>query len=110
MAGERLGQHRLDSPGDVYARPSPVCLVAEQRMLAHVRRDVSDVDPYSPRGVALRSGGDRVVEVAGARRINREGGKRAQVAPLGGSATGVGPRRRDLSSLVLDRGIEGPVQ
>ena len=54
-----------------------------------------------------RCGGDRVVEVARARRVDRERRQRAQIAPAAGDRTDVvGPGGGRLARLVLDRRVE----
>ena len=80
---ERLGQHRLDRARDVHAGPAPVGLAVEQRARPHVFGHVGDVDPHPPRAIPLVRGRDRIVEVTGGDRVDRERRQRAQIAPIG---------------------------
>ena len=97
-----MRQHRLHRPGRVDARGASTRLTIEQRALAHKRAHVGDVHPHPhpPVGQSLRR--DRVVEVACSRRIDRERGQAAQVAPchLALRCT------RDLLRLPLHHGSE----
>ena len=71
---ERQRQHRLDGSRDVGAVAAPQRLAIERGTGSHVCRDVGDVDP-EPRPVRVDRGRDRVVEVAGAGRIDGERGQ-----------------------------------
>ncbi len=106
--GEHLGQHRLDRAGHVDARGAPERLAVDGGARLHVVRDVGDVHPHPHGAVGEHLGGDRVVEVARGRRVDRERRQRAQVQPAGclllGRALGGGAR------LALDVRLEAPPQ
>ena len=94
VAGQRLGQHRLGRAGDVDARRAAVGLAVDGRARPHERADVGDVHPDAPVPVAEALCGDRVVEVLGGRRVDREGRQRRQVAArrVGGARAARRPR------------------
>jgi hypothetical protein len=86
---ERRRQHRLDGPGDVGAVGASQRLRLERRARTNVSADVGDMDPEANL-VALSAGRDRVVEIVGARRVDREGREAAEVAPAVIGLSGVG--------------------
>ena len=106
--GEHLGQHRLDHAGHVDAVRAPERLAVDRRARLDVVRDVGDVHPDAHRAVVERLGGDRVVEVARGRRVDRERRQRAQVQPPGGLVLrrALGGRAR----LALDVRVEAAPQ
>ena len=81
LVGQRLRQHRLDQAGHVDRRAAPVRLALDVRAGLDVGRDVGDVHPHPHGAVVEQLGGDRVVEVARRRRVDRERGQRPQVEP-----------------------------
>src|SRR6185437_4974550 len=81
VAGERVRQHRRDRAGGVDAGGALARLAVQARIEPHMRGDVRDVDPHADARPLDHLGGDRVVEVLRARRIDRERGEVAQVAP-----------------------------
>ena len=124
VAGERVRQHRLDGARRVHAGGAPARLAIQRRALRHVRGDVGDVHPHADRprralpvvagaaaaaagaapAVAVdRLGGDGVVEVACAARVDRERGQLAQVSPLAGGAPDA---LAGGARFALERGVE----
>ena len=79
VAREGRRKHRLDQPGHVDAVAAQLGLRIGCRAGGDERRDVGDVH-IEPQAVAFAFGRDRIVEIARARRVDREGGKRGQVA------------------------------
>ena len=81
-----MREHRLDRPGDVDARgPAPGLAVQRRRPRATWAQTSAMCTQILCTPSASGLGRDRVVEVAGAGGIDREGGQRAQVAPLAGN-------------------------
>ena len=76
--GERLGQHRLDRAGHVDAGAAAHCLALERPAGAQVRGHVGDVHP-GPYVAVLSAGGDRVIEVLGVARVDRERGECGEI-------------------------------
>ena len=89
VAAQRRGQHRADGAGRIGGVRPLERLAVEPALRLHVGGDVGDVDP-DPEAVALGSGRDGVVEVAGAGGIDREGRLGGQVATPAGVALEAG--------------------
>ena len=94
VARQRMRQHRLDRAGDVDARPTPIGLTVEWPARPHVGGDIGDVYPQADPAV-LAPGRDRVVEVGGRLRVDRQRRQRGEVDPVGAD--------RRLARVLLDR-------
>ena len=81
VAGKLLRKHRLDGAWDVHARRPLARLDVHRRALGHICAHVGDVHPHARAACLQRLGGDRIVEVARAERIDRERRQVRQVAP-----------------------------
>ena len=72
VGGEDLRQHRRHPSRDIGGVSPPVGLLLDGAARANVRRDVGDVDPEAIAALGP-GGGHSVVEVVGARGVDREG-------------------------------------
>ena len=104
VVAERPRQHRRDDPRRVGRVRALARLAVEAALGLHVGGDIGDVDPEAE-AVALAAGRDRVVEVAGGRRVDREGrlggevGARARIAARRASAASRASRSRRFGKL-----------
>ena len=106
VAREDLGQHRRDPPWDVGGIGAPPRLLLQSAAGADMGGHIRYVDPEAKAALRPRRG-YRVVEVMGARRIDREGGEIAEVATVEGEISGgLGGVRR----LTLDAASEANPQ
>ena len=86
------GQHRLDASWHVGAVSAPARLEVQRGAGRHVGGDIGDVDP-DPGPVSLAPGRDRVVEVAGGGRVDREGRHVDEIAARGELRSASSPAR-----------------
>jgi hypothetical protein len=83
VVGELVRQHRLDPPGHVDGEGALGGVVVEGRPSRDVRGDVGDVHPGAGAAALLAPEAERVVEVLGLLRVDREGVEPPQVDPVG---------------------------
>src|SRR6185436_6994530 len=70
--GKTLWQHRNCAAGKVHRCPALECLAVEDALLAHVMRDVRDVDTEKIVSIRKRTDFDCVVEVFGGLAVDRD--------------------------------------
>ena len=81
VVGDDLRQHRDHAVGQVHARGPLVRLAVERRLGLHEVRHVGDVHAQQPVAVVVPLQRDRVVEVAGVDRVDRDDRLVGEVVP-----------------------------